>query len=239
MRPVRIVLPALLALAAAWAAPVEAQTIPSPYRFIEKGQAVEPWVGYLFTDPTVALNADSVGEFGPQSAPIIGARYRGRLTGPLTGEVIVGFSPSERKVIDPVFNDDSTVVRARPTGETASLPLLVVEAGMRLQLTGARTWRGFAPYVGGSGGVVTWLKGHTSAELNQFENEQFDFGPGFALGLRAGTDWFVSPRVAVNAEVSDRLWKLSTPLAYRIGNDPVESEWTHNLGVSVGAAVHF
>lgn len=239
MRPVRIALPALLALAAAWAAPLRAQTIPSPYRFIEKGQAVEPFVGYLFTDPTVALNADSIGEFGPQSAPLVGVRYRGRLTGPLTGEVVVGISPTERKVLDPVFNDDSTVVRARETGETASMPIAVIEAGLRLQLTGARTWNGLAPYVGASGGIVTWLKGHTPQEAEQLEGEQFDFGPGFALGLKAGADFFVSRRVAVNVEASDRLWKLSTPLAYRVGDDPVESEWTHNLGVTLGAAVHF
>lgn len=225
-----------------------AQEIPSPYRFIDKGQSLGFFVGWLATgsELTVIRDTSSTDAFdrvsadlGPQPAPIVGARYTARLTGPLLGEVSVAFSPSERRIYDFEFDDDSTSVQAVDTGVRESLPIVMADAGLRLNVTGPRTWNGLAPYVAGTVGVVTGIGVNDGADEDLPAGEQLDFGPSLAVGLKLGTDWHVRPRLSVNVEVSDRLWKLSVPTAARVGGAGVESEWKNNYGISVGGAYRF
>ena len=240
MRPNRLALLLLLSALLAGAGDLGAQQqIPSPYRWVDRTQGLGAFAGYLFTNPTLNINPREEAEFGPQAAPIAGLQYRGRLTGPLDGVVSVGFSPSERKIIVSDVQADSAQVNPTETGGMADTPLLLAEAGLRLNLTGPRTWRGLQPYAIATGGVVTWLKGTSDAEDDVTENERFDFGPSIAVGLRLGTEWYPTRRVSVNVEVSDRLWQLDVPQGFRLGADAVESEWKNNYGVSVGASYHF
>lgn len=233
---------ALLALPALLlgAGELRAQQIPSPFRWIEPTQGLGVYAGYLWTNPTVNINEDEKAELGPQSAPIFGIRYHGRLTGPLDAQVSVGFSPSERKIIRAAVSLDSARANPTDTGLTASMPLLTADAGFRLNLTGPRTYHSLQPYVGASGGVVTWLKKTSSAESAAVTSDQrFDFGPSLAVGLRAGTDWYATRRISVNVEASDRLWKLAVPRGFRVGENPVDSEWKNNYAVTVGGSYHF
>lgn len=230
-----LVLAALLLSAGA----ARAQQVPSPFRWVTETQGVGPFVGYLWTSPTLTLNDTEEADLGPRSAPLAGIRYRGRLTGPLDGEVAFAFAPSERRLFTTSFNADSSLVNPTATGSTVSVPLVLGDVGVRLNLTGRRTWRGFQPYLAATGGVVATLKREHEEEEEIEREDRFEFGPTLAVGLRAGTDWYPTERISLNVELSDRLWKLETPLGFRSGQDAVGSEWKNNYGVTIGGAFHF
>lgn len=231
---------AALALAAlsGGAAALQAQTIPSPIRYIEPKQSFGISGGYLFTAPAVEINDTQV-EFGPQSAPMIDARYQIRFGGPVAGEVRVGFSPSKRKVYAPTTEQDPALFVPVEVGEE-NVALLLGEAGLVFHLTGPRTWNGLAPFAAGTGGLVTDLDRGSDLEENIAEAAQYDFGPSFALGLGLGTDWFPTERLSVRVEARDRLWKVEAPqqIANLAGLRSL-SEWTHNFSLGIGAALHF
>lgn len=238
----RTLLPALLVLAAL--APLgrtaAAQEIDSPIRYIEETQGLSFHVGYLFSDPRFALDDSTRAELGARSAPIFGARYQLRVTGPITGMVSFSFVPSERKLLlAEAANVDSTAIRVIDTGTMVSSPIALAEAGLTLHLTGPRTYRGFAPFVGVNAGLATELGGTSDEEQEVPEQERFDFGPAFAVGGRLGTDIFVTRRAAVRLELNGRLWRQSVPDGFRNINQSGLSEWNNASSVQVGAVLHF
>lgn len=234
----RILLPAL-ALLALGAGAAQAQTVPSPFRYIETKSSVELMGGYLFTDPELALDDSTTAEFGPQSAPMITLRYSRRLGGPVSGNVGFSFLPSERRVYSAVEGQDSVFLGIIDTGETVSAPIAMLEAGIRFHITGDRTYRGIAPYLMGTGGLAAELGGAAGAEKDLPDDERFDFGPAFAVGAGAGVDWFLSPRLSLRSELSYRIWRLSVPRGFGSNRNAQIDEWNGNAGVSVGAAFHF
>ena len=154
----RTLLPAL-ALLALSAGGAQAQTVRSPFRYIELKSSVEVMGGYLFTDPELAVNDSTPVEFGPRSAPMITARYNRRFGGPISGNVALSFVPSERRVISAAEGQDSAFVGVIDTGETVRAPIAMLEAGIRFHITGDRTYRGLAPYVMRSGGHAAEMAG--------------------------------------------------------------------------------
>lgn len=212
----------------------EGQQIPSPYRYIEPKQSIGVFGGYLLADPSIGIGEQEV-ELGPRSAPVAGLAYTIRFTGPLSGEVRAGFSPTERTVYRPTSQTDLTPVPVA----TVDVSLLMAEAGLRFQLTGPRTWRGFAPYVVGSGGLMTDLDRNADAEIDIPAGARFDFGPSFAVSAAIGTDWFPTRRLSLRAEARDHLWQIRAPEGLRATGVRDVSEWTHNIAISLGAALHF
>jgi hypothetical protein len=227
---------AALLLGAAGAA---AQTIPSPYQYIEKTRSINFYGGYLHTDPDVALPDSQHAELGHQSAPLFGVRASMRIGGPLSIEGNVGYSPTKRRLYNAIVSTDSSAVTVNPTGDEVSDPLLLADFAMRFHLTGDRAYRGFAPFVLASGGTVISLGGTTDAEEDIPEHRRLDFGPSFAVGTAAGVDFFPSQRLTLRAEASYRLWKLETPVGLLPAGAGRQSGWSANTGVSLGAAFHF
>ncbi|HEV2148903.1 MAG TPA: hypothetical protein VGR37_15970 [Longimicrobiaceae bacterium] len=217
---------------------LRAQTIPSPIRYVEQKHSVGVSAGYLFTDPAVEINEAQI-ELGPQSGPLVSARYNIRFGGPLSGEVRVGFSPTERKVYAPTGETNPQLFVPTEVG-TESAQLVMADAGLVFHLTGPRTWHRLAPYLVGTGGLASDLNRGSDLEANITEGAQYDFGPSFALGLGLGTDWFPTRRLSVRLEGRDRLWKIEAPpgFANPAGKRSI-SEWTHNFSVTLGAALHF
>ncbi len=206
------------------------ERVPSPFRYVEETHSAGAYAGYLWTE---AGDLD----LGPQAAPQFGVRYSLQLGGPVAGVAAVGLILSERTVFalraDP-DNPQQTI--PLPVG-TTSMPLLLVEGGVRLNLTGPRTWHGLMPYLGATGGLVTDLARNEPEDLEIPEDERFRFGPGFAVGLGAGTDWFLTPRLSLRAEIRDQIWRIALPETFT--GPQRETRWTNNLGLSIGAAVHF
>lgn len=232
---------ALLVLAAvAVAAPAAAQPITSPYRYLDRTQSITPYVGYWALSSSVTIDDSTSAEFGARSAPVIGVRYNARLTGPLQAEVNVAYSPAERKIyLADATAADTTQVRPVFTGEYADAPVVLAEAGFRFQLTGTRSYRGFAPFVTGTLGAAAELGAEDEAEEELPERERFDFGPTFALGLGLGTDVFLGERLSVRTEASGRLWQYTVPPGFAPrAVDPVR-QWRPSVALTVGGAFHF
>lgn len=205
-----------------------AQTIPSPYRYIEETQSAGVFAGYVFAD-----RGDN--EIGPHSAPLLGGTYGIRLGGPVSGEALVAVAPSRRTVFRSAIGGEEEPLTE--IGETSAL-LALASAGLKLHLTGPRTWRGIAPYAAGGLGFVTDLARSPDGEDEIPETERFEFGPSFAVSLGAGTDWFPSERLALRIEARDLVWRLTTPsgLAPQLQE---QSAWVHNFAVMLGVALYF
>jgi hypothetical protein len=150
---------AVLAALAVGAGDAAAQTVSSPFRYLDRKTSVEAFGGYLFTDAEVTIDTANVAEFGPRSAPVFGMRAARRLAGPLSAELMLGFSPSERKLIAAAEGQDSAFTGPLDTGSTVGAPLLMAEAGIRFHVTGDRTYRGFAPFILATGGLVADVGG--------------------------------------------------------------------------------
>jgi hypothetical protein len=230
-----LVLPALLLASG----PLRAQHIPSPFTSLPERQGLSAWGGYLLTDPSVAVSKTERAEFGPRSAALLGVDYSVRLSNALSFRAGAAFSPSQRRVYRAGVTSDSNTVSPVFSGTMASVPLLVTDAGLKLSLTGARTYRGIAPWVAAGAGMVTWLKKNSAAEADVPSSERFTFGPSFALTLRAGNDWYPTRRLSVGVHATDYLWKVKIPRGFRLDTTAGTSEWTNNYGLSAGAAVHF
>ncbi len=218
-----------LASAALFAATAsQAQTIPSPYDYIETSQSVGLWAGYLNVD-------EGNRGIGPQAAPFFGTRYSIRLTGPLSGVGGIAVVPTRRTVFERVIVSADSI-ELEPIGE-ADMLLMMAEAGLRFTLTGNRTWNGLAPYAGLNLGLIGNVRGRPAFEDDLEGTQRVSFGPGFALGLNAGTEWFLSERFSLRGEASNHLWRLTVPEG--LTQQGRETQWTNNLGFSLGAALHF
>jgi hypothetical protein len=217
---------ALAGLLLALAAPLRAQSIPSPYRYIERGQEAGPIVGHLSPD------RGRFG-FGPGPAVAYGGRYGVELTGPLALEGVVTALRTTRDVINPARQEGD-----RDTGQDADVALVILEARLRFALTGRRTWNGLQPYVMTGGGVVFDAEGLQAADVTQLEErDRFDFGTRFTGSFGGGVRWIVNDRVTLRTEGLLNLWRLNTPAGYQDperGFEAVpDSEWVSTRGVTV------
>ncbi|MBW3627837.1 MAG: hypothetical protein KY464_00950 [Gemmatimonadetes bacterium] len=210
---------------AALGSPLAAQTIPSPYRFIERSQGVSLYTGYVVTERGSL-------DLGPHSAPTIGLEYAGRFAGPIAGTVGVSYMPTKRTVHE--FSGASALT---PLADVDA-HLIQAEAGLEFTLTGPRTWHSLAPFIGATGGLIADLAGRsrveTEAELP--EDQLVKFGPSFAVGASAGIDWFLTERLSIRGLARGHLWRFTTP-AGLAGRE--ENEWLTNGGGTLGVAFHF
>lgn len=208
---------------------VRAQNIPSPYRHIEPAHSVAFFAGYLATE------RGDLG-LGLASGPTFGARYAGRFAAPVAGVVRLAATPSERTIYGRANANDPSA----PLNElgTASATILSAEAGLRLLITGPRTWHSIAPYLETTGALMSVAGSRTEAESQLASNQIVDFGPSFAVGVSAGTDWFLTDRLSVELAVQGLLWRLNVPEGLS-STGSEEAEWTKNLGLTIGGSFHF
>lgn len=223
-----LALPAV-ALALLTATVAEAQSIPSPYRYIEETQSAGVFAGYVFTG-----RGDL--ELGPHSGPMLGGTYSIRFAGPVSGEALLAGTASRRTIYrraDDAAAGDPLV----EVGETNAL-LGLAHVGLKLHVTGPRTWRGIAPYALSGIGFTTDLASAPAEEDEIPTSQRVEFGPSFAVSLGAGTEWFPSERLAFRLEVRDFLWRVTTPPGLgSVGQE--QSAWTQNIAVMLGAALYF
>ncbi|HEX6369336.1 MAG TPA: hypothetical protein VF006_10415 [Longimicrobium sp.] len=237
MRLSRTVLLLALALAAG-ARATAAQTIPSPYDYIEETQATGLFVGYLFTDPDVSITDSTSLPMAPASGPVLGFRYQVRAAGPLTIDGSIGLSPTDRQLFGTEVDSDSSFTGVVDLETTVPATLLMADLGLRFYVAGPRTWNGLAPFVVGTGGLVGDIRGTFAEEQDISDRALFRFGPSFAVGLGLGTDWFPVPNASLRVEAMGRLWRVSTPEGFLAPTDE-RSEWNPAVGITVGGALHF
>jgi hypothetical protein len=207
-----------------------AQTVPSPFRYVETKQEV----GLLFG----ATNA-STGRFGfgPKGGLRTGVRWGIRLSGPLGFEGVAGVISGKRDVINPARLEGD-----RKIGEVDAL-LGTVDARLRFTFTGDRSWHGLAPFIVAGGGLIFDAAGAKPLDEELETQDRFDFGTSFLGTLGGGTHLYLTRRLALRGDGIFSLWKIKTPPGF---SDPEreipsvqESEWVSALHLTLSAVIRF
>lgn len=239
MNPIRRLALLSLALTALLARPAAGQGIRSPIRYVEQGQGFGAFAGWVFASPNVTLNDSITVEMAPQPAPIFGIQYQVRASGPLSVAASLGYIPSTRKVFLAEANADSSAITPFDTGREADVGILLLDAGVLFHLTGPRTYRGLAPFVGARAGYARQISGKDAQDSLVAEGERYRFGPSFAVSANLGTDVFVTRRLSLRAELTGRLWRESPPAGFRSRGQAKLAEWNNASSAQLGAVLHF
>lgn len=219
--------PVLSGLFLAVGLPAAAQSIPSPYRYIEEGQEAGVFVGHLGSERGLF-------GYGPAPGLSLGVRYSVEVSGPIALEGLFTSLPTTRDVMSP-----GREAGDRKIGE-ANVALTAIEVRLRLALTGRRTWNGIQPFALVGGGVAFDAEGDQQADLELQEGDRFDFGTRFAGTFGGGLRAIVSDHFVIRADATLSIWKLDVPDGFRdpelgFENSP-ESEWANSPGLTLGIA---
>jgi len=172
----------------------------SPYRDIRKGHSVTGLFGHIGGDG---------GRFGigPHGGNSYGIRYDIRAGS--TVQLGLGFARAdlERLIVDPV------VALANRTSGPVTQTVSFAEFNLLLNVTGGKSWRRLAPFVGSAIGL-TFPSG-TAADTSGFK-----FGRKLYLAPTVGTRIFLTDRLHLRAEARATFWKLKYPASFQ--REPVE-----------------
>lgn len=213
------------------AAPLAAQSIPSPYRHVETNQEAGLFAGYNF------FVADGQFGIGPKPGPLVGGRYGISIGGPFSLEGVITYMDSSRDVLDPGTDG----VEFTKVGE-ADVQLLTAEARIKFMLVGQRTWRRLSPHILVGAGITFELAGAQAADQLLQPEDRYNFGNSFSGLLGFGGRWFISNRILLRSELTLQLWQQDVPSGYRNREALVaspESEWIQAWGISAGMAYNF
>lgn len=217
------ILSVLVGFALPLARGLDAQTIPSPYTFIERRQEGGVFSGYVTSE---------TGRFhlGPSGGLLLGGRYGLELSGPLGLEGAVGFTTGERDIVNPARVTDQTIGQA-------DVILTTVDARLRFSFAGARAWHRLSPFLTVGGGLAFDIAADPALEADLEPADVFEFGTSFYGTLGTGTRWFLTDRFALRLDGVFSLWGIDTPPGF---SDPErgfesveESEWMSGLSFGV------
>jgi len=209
-------------------ATLRAQTIPSPYRFIETKQEIGLFSGY---------GTQGTGRFGygPGHGLLFGGRYALRLHGPLALELSTSFFSGNRDVIDP-----SRLTGDRKVGEAGFL-IGTVDLGLRFSFVGDRTWHGLNPFIDFGIGYAGDLAGESSTDALLLEGDRYSFGGSFHGLAGGGTRYFITDRFGLRADATFSFWKLHTPPGFaepeRGYTNVARSEWVGGAHLTLTAFI--
>src|SRR2546430_1599448 len=178
MTPRRIAALICLGVVASWnvaTAQVGYDPAHSPYHDLPRGGAVAVSVGYL------SGGRGDVG-VGLSDGPTAGLRYEVPF-GAIGASLGVAYGRTNRFVVNP-FKD----TLSRKTGPYDQ-DVWLIDGGLQLSLTGRKSWRGFAPYIGGTLGVAIGGNGTRGTPGDKGGNPVLVGAPP---GVRSGT----RPRLA-------------------------------------------
>jgi hypothetical protein len=196
----------------------------SPFRDTPYRQELTTYSGWY-------SGAEGSAGVGPQAGPIVGLRYEIRIGGPAFFSVHAGHAFSQRDVIDPL-NPPATRNRG-----TKDVSLLLLDAGITLNLTGQKSWHGLIPFARFGAGVAANVASRT-------DPANFAIGTPFAIVLGTGVRWAPGGRWQWRLDVGDHLFWLTYPATYtgipQGGGAAVlvgkNSEWRHNGLFTLGAS---
>lgn len=201
----------------------------SPYEDLRGRHAVSLLPGWF-------INGGDPAGVGPRNGLMVSGRYELFLTGPLWFITGVSYAPGlERTVKDPEVSPELRIVG------TDEENLLLLDAGLALNLTGNKSWHRLAPRVHASLGLASSLGSSYDIGGYRFGNK-FLFQWGMGTRIVTGSAWEVS------ADLSHLLWKMSYPDTY--GGDGSASDesilgtgrlgpWQGNLRLSIGVTRYF
>lgn len=194
----------------------------SPYRDLEFRQELTFLGGYY----DAAIDPVRV---APRNGAALGAHYEIRLGGPVYfyGRSIGVLS--QRTVINPALEIDDRVRGDR------SVPFLLTDVGISLNLTGFKSWHGLIPVLGGGGGVGT--------SFEKLDVGGYRFGFPLVLATRPGIKFAPGGKWAGRIDFTNYFYRIRYPDTYFVksgADDPVltpgvdRDYWKRNLAITVG-----
>ena len=201
----------------------------SPYRTLRYGQFIGVNGGWF---------GGSGGELGvaPHGGNVIGLRYDFLANGTVSIGLAGSMAWLNRVIIDPNFPIEHAVK------DTVSNRTAIGEAILQFNLTGGKTWRGFAPYI--SAGLGAVLAGRTPADSSGFG---FRFQVAVTPGI--GTRIYIGERLFLRLEARSAFWQVKYPPSFRVSpaNEPTQppvllspsKEWLANGWYSIGISYAF
>lgn len=230
---------AVLAAVALNASPADSQAITSPYDFVENSMAVWGFGSAVFTDRGPL-------DVGPGSGYAAGLGFTIRVNGPFNFDTRLAYLPTSRRVFD-VEPSDSVLVREDPTVGinqigTADLDLLLLDASLRFDVTGPRTWYRLQPYALIGAGAVLRIASDNSAEeaIEEDSDILVRFRNGFTGHVGAGVEWHLSDRLTLRADARNTLWKVHLPDGFFVdGRIVTQEEWVQSAHLSLGLGFRF
>ncbi len=186
---------------------------------------------------------------GARPGAFFGIRIETRLSGPLDLSVSVASVGSTRRVVNPLLPPDSLQTDSTaPRRESGPVDytLVAADAALSLNLTGAKTWHGLAPYLAFGLGIVTPTGAVT-------DPGGYHAGTNFTLVPTVGVRYYLGRRVALRVDARDYYFRYEWPLSYFSPIDPQgnavpgpvlpiearEVQWTHNFNLAVGLTYAF
>jgi hypothetical protein len=181
----------------------------SPYRDIFKGHSVTGFGGYI---------TGGGGEFGigPHDGPVYGIRYDIRTASAIQGGLQFAQADLERLIVNPFVELANRV--SGPVSQRVSF----LEIDLQLNLTGGKTWRRLAPFVGAAVGL-------TFASATEADTSGYEFGNKIYLAPQAGFRAFVTERLHLRGDARVAFWKMNYPTSFtqepplEPGNPPDDS----------------
>lgn len=215
---------ALLALALSLPAGTRAQSIPSPYEYLEKRQE------FGLVGGMMDVNTGRFG-YGPDGGPLYGIRYGLELSGPLSFEGVVGHARGNRDIVDPGRVEGDRIIGATDAAIT------MVDARLRFSLVGRRMWHRLSPFLSAGGGIAFDMGSRSDLDNVLLPEDVFEFGTSFFGTVGVGNRWFVTETIALRGDVTFSLWQLDTPPGYadpdRAFESVSDSEWSRGTTLSL------
>jgi len=200
----------------------------SPFRDVRRGAGVRFATGYL----AGGRGTVPVGLSGGQT---FGVRFETSLSRVVSFTAGVAYGQTTRFI---VFPYDSAAKRTKGPFDSH---VVLTDLGLQLSLTGAKTFHGLMPYLGGSLGLAF---GHDL----RADTSGYRFGSKLTIAPGVGVRWYPARRISVQADARAVFWKLSYPITYKdLAADgsrvrmvaASESEWTTHSWLSLGVGWTF
>jgi hypothetical protein len=206
----------------------------TPYADLPFGNSVTLLGGYIHGD------GGDIG-VGPHDGPFVGVRYDLRVSGPVQFGFTAASAQLQRLITDP---DDSVATRVSGPVDQS---VFMGEGAIQFNLAGAKTWKGFGPFLGG--GIGFAIGDETPQDTTGYK-----FGTKFFFVPFVGTRYFVNQHLHLRAEVRWPFWEISYPATY--ADEPEEEpgefpdsnalrpnadldEWTSSITLQFGLGYSF
>jgi hypothetical protein len=210
----------------------------SPYRDLRETQEVTFFSGYF------RAKKDPV-QVAPRSGPLVGTHYQWRAGGPANLTFSFGRVASERRVLDPEKTCGTPPPADCKLIGVFRWPVYLVDGGLSLSLTGARSFFHLVPEIKSGMGIATDF--HTKADVGDFA-----FGTRFAFIWGAGMRWVPGGRnrYQLRADFLNHLYSVRYPISYYtkddLGNTILaqsdsrsRSHWLNNPSLTFGVSYLF
>lgn len=231
---------AITAIAAASPAAAQVGYDPqkSPFRDLERTMEVSIFSGRYTAKRDPARVA-------PESGPLMGIHYQWRVGGPASLTATLARVESERRVLDP--EKVGTCGPASDPDVDCKLvrvyrwPLYFADAGVSLDLTGARSFYHLVPDLKAGVGLASDF--HSKPDVGEFA-----FGTRFAIKWGGGIRWVPTNLFQIRVDATNYLYSIRYPETYyQPASDDTQilaprqkrSVWLNNTGFTIGLSYLF